>query len=75
MLTSTFLCCFKYIIEFTIGQATSIPRFITLAQTDQIFNRGRGARGVIRPPSRTVVDQKRPGQIGLRKIRKNKPLL
>ena len=32
-------------IEFTIGEALCIPRFMTLAQTNQILGRG----GMIRP--------------------------
>ena len=47
-------------IEFAIGQAICLPRFMTLAQADQILDMGGDS-----PPSPgAVVDQKSPGQIG-----------
>ena len=54
----------KYVIEFTIGEAICIRRVMTLAQVDLILDR----RGWFVPPPSplSVVDQKSPGQIGLR---------
>ena len=53
------------VIEFTIGQAICIPRFMTLAKADQILDR----EWTICPLPRAVVSQKGPGQIGLKFFR------
>ena len=49
----------KYVIEFETGYAVCIPCFITLAQADQILDRGDDSS------PQDVIDQKSPGQIGL----------
>ena len=50
----------KYVIEFTVGLAICMPRFMMLAQVDQILDRGHDSSPY------AIIDPKSPGQIGLK---------